>query len=82
MKNSLTKALHILPDCWGDHGGRECPNIDGKVEDGEECLELSFLLRELKLVTAMRRDAGLDSSGAYGNKGQTQDGELAERGGG
>ena len=37
------------------------------------------MLRQLELVATMGRDAGFDSAGAYGDQGQTQDGELAGR---
>ena len=46
----LTKALNILPDCWGEDGRDEGARIDGEVEDGEESLQLAGLLRQLELV--------------------------------
>ena len=47
----VAKALNVLPDLRGEDGGDERTGVDGKVEDGEEGLQLPLLLRQLELIS-------------------------------
>ena len=76
----VPETFDIFPDPGSEDGGDEGAGVDGEVEDGEEGLELSFLFRQLELVTAERRDAGLDTARADGYEGQADEGEFPANG--
>ena len=76
----VTEALHVLSQYGSHEGANQRAKVDTEIEEREEGLKVSLLLRQFELVSSKGHDAGFYSSSSNGDQQQSQQREFPRTG--